>query len=1001
MSSSIKLRCLDDSGNNIFLVDSTTGIYSKNTNESTNSSTGGLLLYGGLSINKTSNSSSITQGGALTIAGGASFEKDVHIGGNLTVYGTQTQIISQTVNVQDNLIVINSSPIVGRDAGILFQRYQLENDTGLGDIVKDSPVLSSVLSSSTSTTVTLNVIASSQDDYYTGAFIKITSGSGNGQVRRITNYIGISRILTVNTAWTIQPSINDTFAIYNRVYATQYYNETQGNFTLGWTSDDPGSTNVVVSDYIGMKMGYVNIFNTVESIGIGSGGSFTTLGGASIEKSLYVGINANIGTNVSIGSNLVVPNIKATSTTVSNLLSSNATLTNVTSNNVNIIDNLVAVGNSNTIGNIYTTGGNVGINTTTPGNKLDVNGSANIDGVFTISDGLRFIKSSNINRIESGISVTTSNSTADLSFTSISGASVYMTIASSGNIGITRTNPEYNLDVNGSVRCSGGILAINESNTLGNLFTYSGNIGINIKNPTYKLDVNGSAHIKTNLYVDGLISGGSETGSTFAYLTLTSTDDSINLSTGSLVTYGGITVQSPTDAVSITNGGGMLIEGGAAIGKRLFVGNGIVSDFNSNTIGSIFTTGGNVGINTTSPMYVLDLGKSNNTQILSLSSDTDSFNGFGFTSGNVIVYQATGSHSFKTGSSRDNVGTEQLTINSTGVGIGTNNPVYKLDVSGTIRGDSLIVGGLGTYTYGSIYRDSDWGMLFRSGTNNPNSAHFAWADYNDNKLMCISSTGGNVGIATTTPRFKLDVNGSMYVESSTRVANANVTGVSGGCLNINGDTVLSGTSGIYFTQTGSGINPPTMTTRSLGSKIVLYPSLSSVSADYALGIETSNMWSSVPDSTSGFVWYQGSTRVMSLQTGGNLVLHSTENSSGVGTGGSFVALGGGSVVKDLYIGGSLVVNGQNLTSIVGNTIIGSFTGTGVCEITGISIGKTMSNTNYKIIGNLQTTSNNTNIYTVSFKNLTTTTFDVVIYRIDSLGSGWTDINLKLSWQLTP
>ena len=93
MSSSIKLRCLDDSGNNIFLVDSETGIYSKNTTESTNSSTGALLLYGGLSINKTSNSSSITQGGALTIAGGASFAKDVHIGGNLTVYGSQSQII--------------------------------------------------------------------------------------------------------------------------------------------------------------------------------------------------------------------------------------------------------------------------------------------------------------------------------------------------------------------------------------------------------------------------------------------------------------------------------------------------------------------------------------------------------------------------------------------------------------------------------------------------------------------------------------------------------------------------------------------------------------------------------------------------------------------------------------------------------------------------------------------------------------------------------------------
>jgi hypothetical protein len=348
-----------------------------------------------------------------------------------------------------------------------------------------------------------------------------------------------------------------------------------------------------------------------------------------------------------------------------------------------------------------------------------------------------------------------------------------------------------------------------------------------------------------------------------------------------------------------------------------------------------------------------------------------------------------------------NVGTEQMMINSTGVGIGTNNPVYDLDVSGTIRGDSLIVGGLGVYTYGSIYRDSDWGMLFRSGTDNPNFAHFAWADYNDNKLMCISSTSGNIGIATSTPRFKFDVNGSMYINSSTRVANTNVTDVSGGGLNINGDTVISGTGGIYFTQTGSGLNAPTTITRSLGSKIVLYPSLSSVSADYALGIESGNMWSGVPDINSGFIWYQGTTRVMSIQTGGNLVLHSTENSSGVGSGGSFVAVGGGSVVKDLYVGGSLVVNGQNLTNIVGNRTIGSFTGTGVYEITSISIGKTMLNTNYKIIGSMQTTSNNTNVYTVSFKNLTTTTFDVVIYRIDSLGSGWTDPNLKLSWQVTP
>jgi hypothetical protein len=61
----------------------------------------------------------------------------------------------------------------------------------------------------------------------------------------------------------------------------------------------------------------------------------------------------------------------------------------------------------------------------------------------------------------------------------------------------------------------------------------------------------------------------------------------------------------------------------------------------------------------------------------------------------------------------------------------------------------------------------------------------------------------------------------------------------------------------------------------------------------------------------------------------------------------------------------------------------------------------MGNTNYKIIGSLSTTTNNTNVYTVNFKSITTTTFDAVIYRIDSLGSGWTDTSLTLSWQIIP
>lgn len=91
--------------------------------------------------------------------------------------------------------------------------------------------------------------------------------------------------------------------------------------------------------------GSLIINSTTNASGVGTGGSLTVLGGASISKDLYVG-------------------------------------TTITTNNLNIYGNLntsfksLSLNANNTIGSIITTGGNVGINTTSPGFTLDVNGTA-------------------------------------------------------------------------------------------------------------------------------------------------------------------------------------------------------------------------------------------------------------------------------------------------------------------------------------------------------------------------------------------------------------------------------------------------------------------------------------------------------------------------------------------------------------------------------------------------------------------------------------------------
>jgi len=187
-----------------------------------------------------------------------------------------------------------------------------------------------------------------------------------------------------------------------------------------------------------------------------------------------------------------------------------------------------------------------------------------------------------------------------------------MRINSAGNIGIGTSSPTSLLDVSGllksiNLNVSSSLSAIGNSNTVGNIFTTNGNVGIGISTPGYHLDVNGNVHVNANLYVDGVISGGTETASTFAYLTLTSTDDAINLSTGSLLTYGGITVQSPADAESVTNGGSFLTDGGASIGKRLFVGKNAIIGENltvQETV-AVMSTNNATGIGTGGSLTVL------------------------------------------------------------------------------------------------------------------------------------------------------------------------------------------------------------------------------------------------------------------------------------------------------------------------------------------------------------------------------------------------------------
>jgi hypothetical protein len=344
-----------------------------------------------------------------------------------------------------------------------------------------------------------------------------------------------------------------------------------------------------------------------------------------------------------------------------------------------------------------------------------------------------------------------------------------MTLNASGNLSLGNTNDTYKLDVSGTGRFSGTSLILGSNGNGNTQFTINSTTGtaqriaFQVAGTDQWLIGNGAASQTTNFEIYN-------TTGTIVY--------SVNRTTNAATFTGAATFSSSIDMGlnRVFSGGGykMLYRNSTVNITYSGTSNWQINNDADNVALMTVLNGGNVGIGTTSPTNKLDVSTPNKASVLGSTSAIN----VDYTTSTIGEYQTIGfSYSSSVGNRNQywgmgftatsfaaglgdvfffTGGAERARITSGGnVGIGTNAPNSLLEVNKTITFSSI-----DTYAQLIVKTTSGaTGRLLNIGVDETNSVSFIQSLNRGTDAMPLSLQryGGNVGIGTISPAYRLEV----------------------------------------------------------------------------------------------------------------------------------------------------------------------------------------------------------------------------------------------------